>query len=212
MSTILADALVSFNSDVVLETINSRLDKGEDPIKILNELQAGMKIVGDKFSSGDYFLGELLMSANIFTKSMAIIEPKLEGLVQETIGKMVIGTPAGDIHDLGKNIFTTLAKGAGFEIHDLGIDVPVDRFLSAIEEIQPDIVGFSALITTAFEPMKEIVDGLAEKGLRDSVKVIVGGGVTTGKVAEYVGADAQTLDAVEGLEMCKRFMIQGGKT
>jgi 5-methyltetrahydrofolate--homocysteine methyltransferase len=137
---------------------------------------------------------------------MAIIEPKLEGLVQERIGKMVIGTPKGDIHDLGKNIFTTLAKGAGFEVHDLGVDVPIEKFVEAVEKVKPDVLGFSALITTAFEPMKIVVDQLSAKGLRDSLKVIVGGGVTNDKVREYVGADAQVNDAVKGLDLCRAFV------
>jgi methanogenic corrinoid protein MtbC1 len=126
--------------------------------------------------------------------------------VQEKVGKMVIGTPKGDIHDIGKNIFSNVAKGAGFEVHDLGVDVPVERFLEAVEEVKPEILAFSSLITTAFEPMKEVVDSLVEKGLRDNMKVIVGGGVTTDTVRKYVGADAQTIDAVEGIEMCKKFV------
>ena len=206
MSTTLAEALADFQASAVLDAVNSRLDKGEDPMDILRELKDGMTDVGDKFSRGDYFLGELMMSADLFTKAVAIIEPKLKGRTKETIGKIVIGTPQGDIHDLGKNIFSTLAKGAGFEILDLGVNVATESFVEAVEKTDPDIIGFSALLTTSFESMKQIVHRLAEKGLRDEFKVIVGGGVTTKKVAEYVGADAQTIDAVDGLEICKRFV------
>ena len=206
MSTTLAEALADFQAFAVLDAVNSRLDKGEDPMDILRELKDGMTDVGDKFSRGDYFLGELMMSADLFTKAVAIIEPKLKGRPKETIGKIVIGTPQGDIHDLGKNIFSTLAKGAGFEILDLGVNVATESFVEAVEKTDPDIIGFSALLTTSFESMKQIVHRLAEKGLRDEFKVIVGGGVTTKKVAEYVGADAQTIDAVDGLEICKRFV------
>jgi 5-methyltetrahydrofolate--homocysteine methyltransferase len=202
----LAEALADFDRDVVLAQVKNRLDGGEDPIGVVQELQEGMKTVGDRFSSGDYFLSELMMSADLFMQAMKLIEPKLEGMSQETIGKIVVGTPKGDIHDLGKNIFMTVAKGAGFEVHDLGVDVPVSRFLEAVEEVNPDILGFSALITSAFEPMKEVVDSLKEKGLRDKIKVIVGGGVTTKKVLEHVGADAQTIDAVEGIHMCRGFV------
>lgn len=208
MSTPLAKALAGFQASTVLDAVNLRLDKGEDPMDLLRELQQGMTDVGERFSIGDYFLGELMMSADLFTKAAALIEPKLEGRIKETIGKLVIGTPQGDIHDLGKNIFVTLAKGAGFETHDLGVNVSTKRFVDSVEKIKPDIIGFSALLTTSFESMKDIVFRLKEIGLRDNLKVILGGGVTTNTVAEFVGADAQTIDAVEGLEICKSFICQ----
>jgi len=201
----LVEALADFNEDSVMEAVKTRLDSDEDPMGIVLDLQKGMDLVGERYNKGTYFLSELIMAADLFTRAMALIEPSLEGTVQEKVGKMVIGTPKGDIHDIGKNIFSNVAKGAGFEVHDLGVDVPVERFVEVVEEVKPDILAFSSLITTAFGPMKEVVDSLVEKGLRDNMKVIVGGGVTTDTVRKYVGADAQTIDAVEGLEMCKRF-------
>ena len=206
MSKTIVEALVEFNEDSIMEGVGNRLDKDEDPMRLIGDLQEGMRIVGERYSSGDYFLSELIMSADLFTRAMKLIEPRIEGRVQETLGKIVIGTPKGDIHDIGKNIFCTVAKGAGFEVHDLGVDVPVERFLEAIEAVKPEILGFSSLITTAFEPMKRVADFLVEKGLRENIKVIIGGGVTTETVRRYVGADAQTIDAVEGLEICKRFI------
>ena len=206
MKNSLAEALAAFNRDFVLDQVKKRLNDGENPTYLVVELQEGMKIVGDRFSDGDYFLSELMMSADLFMQAMKLIEPKLVGMSQETIGKIVVGTPKGDIHDLGKNFFITLAKGAGFEVHDLGVDVPIARFVEAVEEVNPDILGFSVLITTAFEPMKDVVDSLKEKNLRYKIKVIVGGGVTTNKVLQYVGADAQTIDAVEGIKMCREFV------
>jgi 5-methyltetrahydrofolate--homocysteine methyltransferase len=206
MATDLSAALADFKRDIVLEDINTRLDQGEDPIQIIKELQAGMEEVGERFNTAVYFLGELMMSASLFNEAMAILEPKLAASAQDTLGKIVIGTPRGDIHEIGKNIFCTLAKGAGFEVHDLGVDVPVEKFIAKVEEVQPEIVGFSSLITTAFEPMKEIVDGLEAKGLRSGFKVIVGGGVTTETVQRHVGADAQTTDAMEGVKICKDFV------
>ncbi len=202
----LVEALADFNEDSVMEAVKTRLESDEDPMGIVHDLQKGMDLVGERYNKGTYFLSELIMAADLFTRAMALIEPSLEGIVQEKLGKMVIGTPKGDIHDIGKNIFSNVAKGAGFEVHDLGVDVPVERFLEAVEKVKPDILAFSSLITTAFEPMKEVVDSLVEKGLRDKMKVIVGGGVTTDTVRKYVGADAQTIDAVEGMEMCKRFV------
>ena len=202
----LVEALADFNEDSVMEAVKTRLDSDEDPMGIVHDLQKGMDLVGERYNSGTYFLSELIMAADLFTRAMALIEPRLEGTVQEILGKMVIGTPKGDIHDIGKNIFSNVAKGAGFEVHDLGADVPVEQFLEAVEKVKPEILAFSSLITTAFQPMKEVVDSLVEKGLRDNIKVIVGGGVTTDTVRKYVGADAQTIDAVEGLEMCKKFV------
>jgi len=202
----LVEALADFNEDSVMEEVKNRLDSDEDPMGIVHDLQKGMELVGERYTKGTYFLSELIMAADLFTRAMELIEPSLEGTVQEKLGKMVIGTPKGDIHDIGKNIFSNVAKGAGFEVHDLGVDVPVERFLEAVEEVKPEILAFSSLITTAFEPMKAVVDSLVEKGIRDNIKVIVGGGVTTDTVKKYVGADAQTIDAVEGLEMCKRFV------
>jgi len=206
MGKTLAEALVDFDQDFVLEDIIKRLDEGEEPIQIVRELQRGMGLIGERFNSGEFFLSELLMSADLFTKAMDILEPQLVGTVQETIGKIVIGTPKGDIHDIGKNIFCVVAKGAGFEVHDLGVDVPVNRFVEVVEEIRPQILGFSALLTTAFEPMKQVVDQLAEKGLRESLKVIVGGGVTTETVKKYLGADGQSIDAIDGLNQCKKLL------
>jgi methanogenic corrinoid protein MtbC1 len=206
LSKNIVEALVEFDEDSIMEGVENRLDKDEDPMHLIRDLQEGMRIVGEIYSSGDYFLSELIMSADLFTRAMKLIEPRIEGRVQETLGKIVIGTPKGDIHDIGKNIFCTVAKGAGFEVHDLGVDVSVERFLEAIEEVKPVILGFSSLITTAFEPMKKVVDSLVEKGLREKIKVIIGGGVTTETVRRYVGADAQTIDAVEGLYMCKKFI------
>ena len=151
MATDLAKALVDFNEVFVLGEVRNRLDGGEDPISVIRELQEGMDLIGDRFNSGEFFLSELLMSADLFTKAMQILEPRLEGKSMASIGKIVIGTPKGDIHDIGKNIFCTVAKAAGFEIHDLGVDVAVERFIATVEEIKPQILGFSALITPAFE-------------------------------------------------------------
>jgi len=183
-----------------------RLKENETPIQLIRELQDGMGRIGQKFETGDFFLSELLMSADLFSKAMGILEPRLQETVIETIGTIVVGTPKGDIHDIGKNIFVTVAKGNGFEVHDLGIDVPAQRFVDAVAELKPQILGFSALLTPSFEPMKAVVDLLVEKGLREQVKVIVGGGVTTEIVKKFIGADAQTTEVMEGIKKCKGFI------
>ena len=202
----LAQSIVDFKKDVVLGTITTRLKDGEAPIKIIRELQDGMGRIGQKFETGDFFLSELLMSADLFSKAMQILEPRLQETAMDTIGTIVVGTPKGDIHDIGKNIFVTVAKGNGFEVIDLGIDVPAQRFVDAIAELNPQILGFSALLTPSFDPMKQVVDMLKEKDLRENLKIIVGGGVTTETVKKYIGADAQTTDVMDGIKQCKEFL------
>ena len=206
MKVDLAQALVEFKKDVVLEAVVRRLQDGDEPVQLIRELQDGMELIGQKFEGGDYFLSELLMSADLFAKAMEILEPKLQETSLDTIGKIIIGTPKGDIHDIGKNIFVTVAKGNGFEILDLGVDVPAQRFVDAVAELKPQILGFSALLTPSFEPMKAVVDMLVEQGLRDNLKIIVGGGVTTETLQRYIGADGQTTDVMDGIKQCKGFL------
>jgi len=173
----LAQALVAFKKDVVLGEVVRRLDDGEVPIQLIRELQDGMARIGQKFETGDFFLSELLMSADLFSKALEILEPKLQETALETIGKIVIGTP-----------------------------MPVQHFVESVEAIKPQILGFSALLTPSFEAMKETVDLLIKKGLREDLKIIVGGGVTTGTVKRYLGADGQTIDVMDGIKQCKGFL------
>ena len=206
MTRTISELLTDFEEDTLMEAVQKSLDSDGDPIALVRELQAGMEMTGKRFDDGEYFLSDLMMSAALFTKAMEVVEPKLAGTTRENIGKIVIGTPRGDIHEIGKNIFTVMAKGMGFDIHDLGVNVPVERFVEAVEKEKPQILGFSALLTTAFESMKQVVDILTEKGLRDDLKIIVGGGVTTETVREYLGADGQATDVMDGLNQCKKFV------
>jgi methylmalonyl-CoA mutase cobalamin-binding domain/chain len=202
----LTEALADFDEEKVISMVETRLAGLESPLALLGELQEGMRLVGDRFNRGDYYLSELMLSADLFSRVMQVLEPALEGTTSEPLGRLVIGTPKGDIHDLGKNIFVTLAKAAGFDVLDLGVDVPAERFIQAVEDFKPHILGMSALITTSFETMKRIVDQLEAKGLRDSLKIVVGGGVTTDTVKRHIGADAQTIDAMEGLRLCRELL------
>jgi len=175
----------------------------------LEECRAGMEMVGELYSSGEYFLSELILSAEIFKEVVARLEPLLvrEGETA-AIGRVVIGTPQGDIHDIGKNLVATLFKAGGFEVHDLGVDVPPQDFVREVSESGAQVVALSGLITPSFESMKEVVDSLKESGMREGRFVIIGGGPTTADVREYVGADAWTLNPKQGVDMCKDF-IQG---
>ena len=199
----LITALVELKRDEVLAAVQSGINKGDSPIQILDECRQGMAIVGDRFQKGDYFLAELMLSADLFKKATAILEPHLAGArLAAPVGKVVLATLRGDIHDLGKNIVATLLQAQGFEVHDLGVDVPPSVAVERIREIRPEFVGFSALITTAFASMKEASEMLQKEGLRDSLRLMIGGGVTTPLVKDYVGADFQTIDAMEGVDYC----------
>lgn len=198
-------ALADFDEDFVLETLKSRLKGGEPPQALLKELQKGMALVGERYEK-EYFLSDLMLSADLFRRSMEVLIPSLSAEKGEFVGRLLIGTPKGDIHDLGKNIFTSLARGLGFEVMDLGVNVPVETFVEKVKEFKPDILGFSALITPGFTPMKEVVDILKAQKLRASLKVIVGGGVVTSTVKEFIGADGFTTDAMDGLNQCKAFV------
>ena len=204
MSSSLTTNLIELERDKVLAEVKERLSQGEDPIKIFNECKQGMETVGEKYKNKEYFLAELMLSGDLFRESVELIEPylgdkKTEGDVK---GKLILATVQGDIHDLGKNILATLLKLEGFEVYDLGVDVSPDIVVEKVKEIQPDFLGFSALLTVTFDPMKEVINKLNEAGLRDKLKIMVGGGITTTLVKDYIGADFQTIDAVQGIQYC----------
>ena len=202
--------VVELKRDEVVEEVKQRLNQGEDPIKILGECRKGMTIVGERFQEGDYYLAELMLSAEVFKGAIAILDPYLaKARPTKSPGKVILATPKGDIHDLGKNIMVTLLKAHGFEVHDLGVDVLPETIVEKVKELQPDFVGFSALITVAFDSMKEATDMFEKAGIRDQFKLMVGGGVTTPKVKDYIGADFQTVDATEGVTYCMK--VSGGK-
>jgi methanogenic corrinoid protein MtbC1 len=167
-----------------------------------------MEEVGKRFETGEFFLSELIYSAEVFRQVSDILEPRLlEGLAEaDSQGVVVFGTPLGDIHDLGKNLVTTVMRSQGFMIHDLGVDVPPQRFIDEIQRTGASILAMSALITPAFVSMKEVISLLKEKGLRERTFVIIGGGVTTEFARKELGADAQTLDPTEAIQLCKRFI------
>lgn len=212
MTKTLANTLADLEEEAVRQMVEDRLKAEEDPFKLIEELRGGMDIVGERYRKGDYFLSELIMSSEIFKDAMSLIEPLVKAAAPGVaLGRMVMGTAQGDIHDMGKNITATLLRTAGFEVFDVGVDVAPQAFVDKIKETGATILGMSALITPSFGPMKEVVDILVNEGLRDKVKVIIGGGVTTPTARDYVGADAQTLDAMEGLELCREFVGAGRK-
>lgn len=170
-------------------------------------LQKGMEEVGRLFEAGEYFLVELMFVAEIVKDSLYKIKPFLGGTGHNYIGKVVIGTVQGDLHDIGKNIVGDMLTAAGFEVLDLGVSVPVEEFIKEIKEHQPQIVGLSCLLTQAIETMKMTVEGIEDAGLRDKVKIIIGGNPVSEQVCAIVGADAYAKSAVKGIEECKRMVI-----
>jgi len=199
----LVPALVELRRDEVLTSLRSRLERGEAATVLLEECRRGMTLVGDRFQKGDYFLAELLLSAELFKSATAVLNPYLadHGPV-ESHGRVLLAALRGDIHDLGKNILSTLLQAHGFEVFDLGVDVAPDTVLEKARELRPHFVGFSVLITTAFPAMHEAASLLSRAGLRNRLKLMIGGGVTTPTTRDYVGADFQTTDAMEGVLYC----------
>ena len=183
------------------------LERGWSAEKVLNEaLVEGMRIVGIDFRDGILFVPEVLLAANAMKGGMEILRPLLAETGVEPIGKMVIGTVKGDIHDIGKNLVAMMMEGAGFEVVNIGINNPVEKYLAAIDEHQPDILGMSALLTTTMPYMKVVIDTLKEKGMRDDYIVLVGGAPLNEEFAKAVGADAYCRDAAVAVETAKDFM------
>jgi methanogenic corrinoid protein MtbC1 len=175
----------------------------EEAQKAVAACQSGMGIVGELFEQGEYFVGDLIFAGELLTNAVEILKPYLGGATSEKIGTIVLGTVAGDLHDIGKNIFKSMAEAAGFEVHDLGIDQPPGNFVEKVKEVKPEIVGMSGVLTLALESMKLTVDALRDAGLRDSIKVIIGGNPVTKEACEQIGADAFTTNAAEGVKICQ---------
>jgi methanogenic corrinoid protein MtbC1 len=202
----LADALANLNDTEVMTLVRNKMDGGIDPMSILTDLRAGINTVGERYKAGEYFLSELIVSGEIFKESMKLIEPQLETKSgSDSQIKVVLGTVKGDIHSLGKDIVALLLKGFGFEVYDLGIDVPPHIFINKLKETNARILGMSGMLTPSFEMMRQTIEALKIAKLRDSVKVVIGGGIVTELVQRHTGADAWTDDAVEGVEICKKF-------
>ncbi len=187
--------------------VREALSRGKTPQEVLDGgLVAGMDIVGVDFRDGILFVPEVLMAANAMKAGMEVLRPLLTETGAQRIGKAIVGTVKGDIHDIGKNLVAMMLEGAGFEVVNLGINVDADTFLKAIEEHQPDILGMSALLTTTMPYMTVVVDALGEEGIREEIYVMVGGAPVTENFAREVGADAYGRDAAVSVEIAKRYM------
>ena len=203
------DDLYDGLADEIVEGTEILLERGWDPSSVLNEaLVAGMRIVGIDFRDGILFVPEVLLAANAMKAGMAILRPLLAETGAEPIGKVVIGTVKGDIHDIGKNLVGMMLEGAGFEVFDLGINTDVEQFLAALDEHKPDLLGMSALLTTTMPYMKVVIDTLIEKSLREEYTIIVGGAPLNEEFSEAIGADAYCRDAAVASETAERLVAE----
>ena len=203
------DDLYDGLKEEIEEGTNILLERGWGPDKVLNDaLVEGMRIVGIDFRDGILFVPEVLMSANAMKGGMSILRPLLAETGAETVGRVVIGTVKGDIHDIGKNLVGMMLEGAGFEVFDIGINNPVEKYLEAIETHKPDILGMSALLTTTMPYMKVVIDTLVEQGIRDDCIVLVGGAPLNEEFGQAIGADAYCRDAAVAVETAKQLVAE----
>ncbi|MFC1532407.1 B12-binding domain-containing protein [Thermodesulfobacteriota bacterium] len=204
MSGELAKLLSDLKEPEALEFVEKALEEGVDPMDLMGETKDGMNIVGERFSGGDYFIPDLVYSGEILKGIVKILQPHLKTAEEEErLGKVIIGTVAGDIHDIGKDLVVFMLDVNGFEVIDLGIDVPVQKVVDAIKETGSKVVGLSGFLTLAFDSMKETIDAIKEAGLRDGVKIMIGGGQIDDYVKNYTGADAHGKDAMAAVTLAK---------
>ena len=206
----IAEAILEFDEEKLLKEVKEALDSGLDPVKVLEEgVAAGLRKVGELFEKGELFLMHVVVAAEAAKKAIEeLIEPKImeKGEKRKGLGKVVIGTVAGDIHDIGKNIVAAMLTAAGFEVYDLGKDVPVEKFIEKAREVQADIIAASALLSTSMPVQREIVKALEEASLKGRIKVMVGGAPVTEEWAREIGADGYGADAVEAVEVAKKLV------
>lgn len=179
------------------------LDSRVDPVDIVEAMNRGLVEVGEKYEAGNFFLSELIMAGIIATEITGVLKPYLEKSTEKTLGKVVIGTVRGDLHDIGKNIVISMLSSAGFKTVDLGIDVPVEKFMETIKREKPDILAMSCLLTSAMEEVKHVIEEVDKAGLREDVKILIGGRPITPEFAEEVGADSSSRNAVEAVKIAK---------
>jgi len=203
----LTKAVADLEEEKAIKMTKDRLAKGEDANKLLAESREGMELVGKRFGEGEYFLPELVYSAEIFKQLAEILKPNLKTATQtKRIGKAIVGTVAGDIHDIGKDIVVFMLDMNGFEVIDLGVDVPPQKFVDAIKQSGASIVALSGFLTLAFDSMKETVDAIKAAGLRNKVKIMIGGGQIDEEIRKFSGADAYGRDAMAGVTIAKQWV------
>jgi len=206
---LLKQAVVCMDEDKVMDMLNEFVTSNPteyEGLEAVAACQEGMVIVGELFEKGEYFVVDLIYAGELLTDAINILKPVIGSKDLTKVGTIVLGTVYGDLHDIGKNIYKMVAEAYGFYVYDLGIDQPVSAFVEKVKEVKPDIVGLSGVLVFTLEAMKEIVNGLKEAGLRDSVKVIIGGNPVTKDTCVHIGADAFTTNAAEGVKISQGWM------
>jgi 5-methyltetrahydrofolate--homocysteine methyltransferase len=203
----LVDAITEMREGEALALTKQMLDDGADPLTILDDCRAAMEIVGRRFELGEYFLPELVLAGEMLKQLSALVKPHIQQTSEtKKRGKVMMGTVKGDIHDLGKDIVVFMLEANGFEVYDLGVDVPAQTFVDKIREVRPDVAGLSGLLTVAADSMKQTVEAIRAAGLRDRVKIMIGGGVIDDHVRLYAGADAFGADAMAAVSLAKQWI------
>ena len=206
----LTNAVVDCDIEAATKIAEEALQADVDPVLAIEEgLARGVKIVGDKFATGEAFVSELMIAGQAMRQAMAILEPAISKSKigrRQALGKVLIGTVEGDIHDIGKSIVSAMLGAAGFQVMDLGVDVPVQKFIEKTKEVKPDVVGMSSLMTTTMLKMADIIKALDDERLREKVKIAVGGAPTSKQWADEIGADGQGADATEAVQLAKRLI------
>jgi methylmalonyl-CoA mutase cobalamin-binding domain/chain len=208
----LAQLVADLEEEAVLQLVGQRIEAGDDPLKIIDECNQGMREVGQRYEKGEYFVAGLIMSGEIFREVVELVEPLLVQQAQgNSSGRVLVGTVSGDIHDIGKNMFGMLLTCYGFDVIDLGVDVPPNVFAAKAVETKPDIVGLSGLITASFETMKETITALRNEARNHNLNfpIIIGGGMIDDQISQYVGADYWMPDAMAGVRLCEEVLRKG---
>jgi methanogenic corrinoid protein MtbC1 len=207
MSKKLVNAIADMKEEEALKLVREMVEGGSDPMEILEAGRKAMDIIGQRYEKGTYFLPELMLAGEMLTQITDIIKPEMAKMPEvERLGKVLMGTVAGDIHDIGKNIVSFMLDVNGFDVLDLGVDVSPQKFVEAIGDFQPQVVGLSGFLALAYDAMKETVEAIKTAGLRDGVKIMVGGGQVSDEVRKYTGADAYGKDAMAGVSLAKEWV------
>lgn len=208
MTSQLVHAIADLREEDALKLAKEQLDSGASPLAILDDCREAMTMVGKRFEKGEAFIPDLIFAGEIMRQISDLVKPKLvqQTTPQKKLGRVLIGTVRGDIHDIGKDIVVFLLDVNGFEVKDLGVDVPASKFVDAVKEFQPQVVGLSGFLTLAFDSMKETVEAIQAAGLRDKVKIMIGGGQVNEDIRVYAGADGFGRDAVAGVSLAKKWV------
>jgi methylmalonyl-CoA mutase cobalamin-binding domain/chain len=201
------EATVDLDIDNIASCVQQALDQGAEPLQVLGEgLAAGVREVGERFERGEYYLTDLVLAGEVMKQGLAILEPRLAGNTLKSSGTIVLATVKGDIHEIGKNLVQTMLRSAGFNVVDLGVDVPAERIVQTARQHKAQVVGLSVLLTPMVGEIKNVIDGLSEAGLRSQVKVVIGGACTTPELAQKMGCDGHAADAVKAIKLCESLL------